>query len=74
MALTLQRQTSLPKTENYDYPMRRWLVYEETSTQFWVELLIPKHHAVDSAALNDYPPILAFLAWLRRHQGIRTVM
>ena len=44
--------------------MRRWLVYEETSTQFWVELLIPKHHAVDSAALNDYPPILAFKAWL----------
>ena len=53
-----------PKTENYNYPMRRWLVYEETSTQFWVELLIPKHHAVDSAALNDYPPILAFKAWL----------
>ena len=55
---------ALPKTTNYDYPMRRWLVYEETSTQFWVELLIPKHHAIDSAALNDYPPILAFKAWL----------
>ena len=53
-----------PKTENYNYPMRRWLVYEETATQFWVELLIPKHHAVDSSLLNDYPPILAFKAWL----------
>ena len=53
-----------PKTENYNYPMRRWLVYEETSTQFWVELLIPKHHAIDSTLLNNYPPILAFKAWL----------
>ena len=53
-----------PKSANYDYPLRRFLVNQENDTQIRITLLIPSFQSPTFDELENYSPIVAFLAWL----------